>query len=98
VGSSDLVERAIREGDREALISSLWNDFDPIVTEAIPDINKAKNLLESAGARKVLLCGSGSAVFGIFDSQAAAKSVAESIINNSMRAFATRFVSRTESW
>jgi len=44
------------------------NDFEPVVFELEPEIKRAKNALMRAGAGAVLLAGSGSAVFGIFDS------------------------------
>jgi len=47
---------------------ALQNDFDPAVFELEPEIERAKVALMKAGAEAVLLAGSGSAVFGIFDS------------------------------
>jgi 4-diphosphocytidyl-2-C-methyl-D-erythritol kinase len=45
------------------------NDFEPVVFELAPDIERAKVALMKAGARAALLAGSGSAVFGIFDNR-----------------------------
>jgi 4-diphosphocytidyl-2-C-methyl-D-erythritol kinase len=47
---------------------ALQNDFEPAVFELEPEIERAKVALMKAGAKAVLLAGSGSAVFGIFDS------------------------------
>jgi 4-diphosphocytidyl-2-C-methyl-D-erythritol kinase len=47
---------------------SLQNDFEPVVFELEPEIKRAKVALMKAGAEAALLAGSGSAVFGIFDS------------------------------
>jgi 4-diphosphocytidyl-2-C-methyl-D-erythritol kinase len=47
---------------------ALQNDFEPAVFELEPEIERAKVALMKAGAEAVLLAGSGSAVFGIFDS------------------------------
>jgi len=44
------------------------NDFEPVVFELEPEIKRAKTALMKAGAEAALLAGSGSAVFGIFDS------------------------------
>jgi 4-diphosphocytidyl-2-C-methyl-D-erythritol kinase len=46
----------------------LQNDFEPVVFELEPEIKRAKVALTEAGAQSALLAGSGSAVFGIFDS------------------------------
>jgi len=47
---------------------SLQNDFEPVAFELEPEIERAKVALMNAGAARALLAGSGSAVFGIFDS------------------------------
>jgi 4-diphosphocytidyl-2-C-methyl-D-erythritol kinase len=47
---------------------ALQNDFEPVVFELEPEIERAKVALMKAGAEGVLLTGSGSAVFGVFDS------------------------------
>jgi 4-diphosphocytidyl-2-C-methyl-D-erythritol kinase len=47
---------------------TLRSDFEPVVFETQPEINRAKVSLMKAGAEAALLAGSGSAVFGIFDS------------------------------
>ena len=46
----------------------LYNDFERVVLRLEPEIARAKNALVEAGARASLLAGSGSSVFGIFDS------------------------------
>jgi 4-diphosphocytidyl-2-C-methyl-D-erythritol kinase len=46
----------------------LQNDFEQVVFELEPEIKRAKIALMKAGAEAALLAGSGSAVFGIFDS------------------------------
>jgi 4-diphosphocytidyl-2-C-methyl-D-erythritol kinase len=47
---------------------ALQNDFERAVFELEPEIERAKSALLKAGAEAVLLAGSGSAIFGIFDS------------------------------
>jgi 4-diphosphocytidyl-2-C-methyl-D-erythritol kinase len=48
----------------------LRNDFERVIFEIEPEIERAKNALLEAGAWAGLLAGSGSSVFGIFDSRA----------------------------
>jgi len=47
----------------------LDNDFAAVAFDLEPEIFRAKAALISAGAQAVLLAGSGSAIFGIFDSE-----------------------------
>jgi 4-diphosphocytidyl-2-C-methyl-D-erythritol kinase len=50
---------------------SLHNDFEGVIFEIEPEIRRVKVALLDAGARGALLAGSGSSVFGIFDSEEA---------------------------
>ena len=52
---------------------ALGNDFEPVAFALEPEISRAKVALMKAGAEAALLAGSGSAVFGIFDSEDAQK-------------------------
>ena len=49
----------------------LRNDFERVIFEIEPEIERAKMALIAAGARGALLAGSGSSVFGVFDGEAA---------------------------
>ncbi len=49
----------------------LHNDFEAVIFEIKPEIRRAKRALIEAGARGALMTGSGSSVFGIFDSETA---------------------------
>ena len=49
----------------------LRNDFERVIFEIEPEIERAKMALLEAGARGALLAGSGSSVFGIFDDEVA---------------------------
>jgi 4-diphosphocytidyl-2-C-methyl-D-erythritol kinase len=56
------------------LADSIHNDFEKIVMEKYPKIAETKEAMNSSGAIKSLLSGSGSAVFGIYpDEQTAEK-------------------------
>ena len=54
---------------RGSLRESLANDFEPAVFRRFPEIERARDALLRAGAQGALLSGSGSSVFGIFDSR-----------------------------
>lgn len=47
--------------------NALHNDFEPVVFQLKPEIERAKNALLQLGASSALLAGSGSSVFGVFD-------------------------------
>lgn len=49
------------------------NDFEAVVFRLHPEIGRAKDALLGAGARSSMLSGSGSSVFGIFDSEGEAE-------------------------
>jgi 4-diphosphocytidyl-2-C-methyl-D-erythritol kinase len=49
----------------------LVNDFERVIFDIAPEIKLARDMLEQCGAVGVLLAGSGSSVFGIFDDQKA---------------------------
>ena len=48
----------------------LRNDFERVIFEIEPEIERAKSALLEAGAWGALLAGSGSSVFGVFDDEA----------------------------
>lgn len=94
---SDAAERAIRSGDRAALIASLANDFDPVVSSSFAEIERAKSMLREAGAEAAMLSGSGSAVFGVFESDDRAKLAGDRLRGEFAHVFVTKTLSRSES-
>jgi 4-diphosphocytidyl-2-C-methyl-D-erythritol kinase len=57
---------ALREGaDALALAPLLSNDFEAAVLPAFPEVAETHAAVRDAGALRALLCGSGSAVFGL---------------------------------
>ena len=62
--------RALAEGDLMALIPTLHNDFERVLNREERELfDRAAELMHQAGALKSLLCGSGSAVFGIWETE-----------------------------
>ena len=59
--------RCIEEGDLYGLTSRMENVFEPGIIRNYPVIQEIKDLMESAGALKAMMSGSGPTVFGIFD-------------------------------
>jgi len=93
-GASDRADLAIREHDREALLDSLANSFDAVACKALAEVREAKYVLEQAGASRVMLCGSGSAVFGVFDTRLQAEAAGVALGARFTQVFVTRNIQR----
>jgi 4-diphosphocytidyl-2-C-methyl-D-erythritol kinase len=52
-------------------VTDVWNDLEPPVSKRHPAIRDARRALEGQGALLAAMSGSGSAVFGVFDSSRA---------------------------
>ena len=57
----------IERGDLLAMTQKMGNVFEPGIIEKYPVIGEIKALMESHGALKAMMSGSGPTVFGIFD-------------------------------
>jgi 4-diphosphocytidyl-2-C-methyl-D-erythritol kinase len=74
-----ILRKNIYLSDISALGSQLYNHLEPVVIQRFPEIQVIKNQLQTLGALGVLLSGSGSTVFGIFDNPDKAKVACESL-------------------
>ncbi|MDQ3966091.1 MAG: 4-(cytidine 5'-diphospho)-2-C-methyl-D-erythritol kinase [Actinomycetota bacterium] len=70
---------ALRAGDLDALARSLGNDLAPVTRDFVPEIRALEEELLRAGALGAAMSGSGTAVFGVFDSEAKARDVADGL-------------------
>ncbi len=61
---TDAMLDAVRRADLGGIATSLGNDFERVLN--LPDVNRIKEKIISAGALGSCMTGSGSAVFGIF--------------------------------
>lgn len=72
------------------------NDFESVVFGLEPEISRAKVAVMNAGAEAALMAGSGSAVFGIFDSEDAQKRAIQVIeLESGWRVFPCSTVGRS---
>jgi 4-diphosphocytidyl-2-C-methyl-D-erythritol kinase len=77
--------------------ANLINDFEAVVFDLEPEIRRAKSALLKAGAEAALLAGSGSAVFGIFESEDAQRRAIQAIeLETGWRVFPCKTVDRQE--
>jgi 4-diphosphocytidyl-2-C-methyl-D-erythritol kinase len=72
------------------------NDLEPPVVRRHPEISALRTALRDAGAVAAAMSGSGSAVFGLFRSRAAAKKLLRPLSKGGSRALLTRTLSRAE--
>ncbi|MBM3162631.1 MAG: 4-(cytidine 5'-diphospho)-2-C-methyl-D-erythritol kinase [Chlorobi bacterium] len=82
------VERLCLEGDRSVL-GVFENDFEPAVFDHYPAVKTVKRDLLDAGGFHASLSGSGSAVFGFFDSPDGARAAVEAMQGKGYRATLT---------
>ena len=76
--------------------AQMVNDLEPPVVRRHPEITSLKVSLREAGALAAAMSGSGSAVFGLFRSRAAAARSLRPLAKGGARAFLTRTLTRAE--
>ena len=76
---SDTAQRALMEGDLNALCHAMGNALQPTSEVLRPEIRTAVHALKMLGARQAMMTGSGSAVYGVFASAAHARSAQEAL-------------------
>jgi 4-diphosphocytidyl-2-C-methyl-D-erythritol kinase len=85
---------ADHRGEPGSAAGELGNDLQNPVAARHPDIARTVAALASAGASQAAMSGSGSAVFGLFTSRAAAERAARRLGARSRRAIVTRVLNR----
>jgi 4-diphosphocytidyl-2-C-methyl-D-erythritol kinase len=76
--------------------AQMINDLEPPVVRRHPEITGLKSALREAGAVAAAMSGSGSAVFGLFRSRAAAARVVKPLSKGGNRAMLTRTITRAD--
>ena len=86
------------EADFPDSLCGVWsNDFEAVVVRLYPEIGRAREALEGAGASRVMLSGSGSSVFGVFESKGEAARARETLpAEGGWRVFACETLGRAE--
>jgi 4-diphosphocytidyl-2-C-methyl-D-erythritol kinase len=88
--------RASGEASGDGLRGDWTNDFEDSVFERFPELRKIKGELTAAGAKRASLSGSGSALFGLFDSRESALGAVERLKTRGLVGRAVRTVGRRE--
>ncbi|MGH9883220.1 MAG: hypothetical protein ACRD6N_17430, partial [Pyrinomonadaceae bacterium] len=90
-------ERFFGDSDQWAVSEKLENDFERVIFDREPEIERAKNALLKAGATGALLAGSGSSVFGIFEGlEAQTRASGEILVEAGWRIFPCVTIARNE--
>jgi 4-diphosphocytidyl-2-C-methyl-D-erythritol kinase len=93
-----------RGGDRaetpllDLVRAGIENDFERVVFPKHPELREVKRGLERAGAKYASLSGSGSAIYGLFDSPEKAQEAARKLNEDGIRAFAAATLTREQYW
>jgi|SRR5579864_211431 len=78
--------------------TGIENDFERVVFPQYPELREVKGVLERAGARYASLSGSGSAIYGVFDSRAKATAAVSKLNKRGTRAVVTSTLTRRQYW
>ncbi|HYG99658.1 MAG TPA: 4-(cytidine 5'-diphospho)-2-C-methyl-D-erythritol kinase [Terriglobales bacterium] len=78
--------------------AGMENDFERVVFPKHPSLREAKRALEREGARYSSLSGSGSTLYGLFESTEQAESSARRLSDAGLPAIATKTVPRSQYW
>jgi 4-diphosphocytidyl-2-C-methyl-D-erythritol kinase len=78
--------------------TGIANDFEKVVFPQHPALAEVKRVLEGEGAWYASLSGSGSAVYGFFESREVAEKAAARLQSQGTRAHVTRTLARAEYW
>ena len=78
--------------------TGIENDFERVVFPKYPELREVKSVLERSGAIYASLSGSGSAIYGLFASRAAAVKAATRLREDGTPAVATTTLTRQQYW
>jgi 4-diphosphocytidyl-2-C-methyl-D-erythritol kinase len=94
----DRAEKVVTTPLLDLVRAGIENDFERVVFPQYPELRELKRALERQGAKYASLSGSGSALYGVFESREAAETAAERMSKDGHQAVATRTISREEYW
>jgi 4-diphosphocytidyl-2-C-methyl-D-erythritol kinase len=78
--------------------TGIENDFERVVFPLYPELRDIKGALERAGSRYASLSGSGSSLYGLFQSRAEAAKAASRMRKQGLMAVATSTLTRQKYW
>jgi 4-diphosphocytidyl-2-C-methyl-D-erythritol kinase len=93
-----------KSGDRaetpllDLVRAGIENDFERVVFPQYPELRDVKRVLEREGAKYASLSGSGSTVYGLFETAEAAEKAAAKLEAKGVPAQASKTIGRAEYW
>ena len=78
--------------------TGIENDFERVVFPDYPELREVKSVLQKAGACYASLSGSGSAMYGLFDSRHRAEAAAKKLNQSGTPAVITSTLTRRQYW
>ena len=78
--------------------TGIENDFEQVVFPQYPELREMKRVLEREGAQYASLSGSGSAIYGLFASRAAAEKAVATLRKRGVPAETTTTLTRQQYW
>jgi len=78
--------------------TGIENDFEKVVFPQYPELSELKSVLDGAGAHYASLSGSGSAIYGLFESREKAAAAAKKLIKAGVPAVVTSTLTRQQYW
>lgn len=84
---SEEAKNKLAEGEPDALFSLLYNDLELPAISVLPEIAQRKELLLSLGANCAMMTGSGSAVFGLFQSESKARECEKALLQKDLETY-----------
>jgi 4-diphosphocytidyl-2-C-methyl-D-erythritol kinase len=78
--------------------TGIENDFEQVVFPKYPELREVKSVLQKAGAFYASLSGSGSAIYGLFATQAAGQKAVARLRRDGVPAVVTKTMTRQQYW
>lgn len=91
---TDEMIKALEDSDLNALCGGMYNVLEPVVSAKHHRITKYRGILAEEGATGTLMSGSGSTVFGIFDSEEKAENARQRFKKMHIASYIAKPVSR----
>ena len=94
LASPDTLLDGLKQGDLDKVCAGMFNAMEAPVSWRYPEIGRMKRTLLENGAMTAMMTGSGSAVFGVFREETAARQAADAVGRMTDKTFVVRPIHR----
>ncbi len=95
---TDQAQQALQQGDARQLALAMGNVMEPVSLQKRPDMGQALEALARQGALRAMMTGSGSAVYGLFETEEKARAAYEKLRGQWERMFVTHTTKESVTW